>query len=46
VSKVLIPARNAHDLDEIPKELRKRITVRTVEAIDEIWPEVQANNAE
>jgi len=42
VSKVLIPARNAHDLDEIPKELRKRIKVRTVETIDEIWPEVRS----
>lgn len=43
VSKVLIPSQNAHDLDEIPKELRKRITVKTVEAIDEIWPEVHAD---
>jgi ATP-dependent Lon protease len=42
VKKVLIPARNAHDLDEIPKELRKRITVKTVETIDEIWPEVRS----
>lgn len=43
VNKVLIPARNAHDLDEIPKELRKRITVRTVETMDEIWPEVRVS---
>ena len=42
VKKVLIPSRNAHDLEEIPKELRKRITVKTVEAIDEIWPEVRS----
>jgi ATP-dependent Lon protease len=41
VGKVLIPSRNAHDLDEIPKELRKRIAVKTIEAIDEIWPEVR-----
>ncbi len=46
VKKVLIPARNAHDLDEIPKELRKRITVKTVEAIDEIWPEVRSQKSE
>jgi len=46
VKKVLIPARNAHDLDEIPKELRKRITVKTVEAIDEIWPEVRSMKSE
>jgi len=46
VKKVLIPARNAHDLDEIPKELRKRLTVRTVEAIDEIWPEVRSLKSE
>ena len=38
VSQVFLPAKNAHDLDEIPKELRKRITIRTVETIDEIWP--------
>ena len=42
VSRVIIPAQNAHDLDEIPKELRKRITARTVETIDEIWPEVRS----
>lgn len=41
VSKVLIPAKNAHDLDEIPKDLRKRIVVKTVECVDEIWPEVR-----
>jgi len=46
VSKVLIPSRNAHDLEEIPKELRKRITVKTVETIDEIWPEVRGDVAE
>jgi ATP-dependent Lon protease len=46
VKKVLIPARNAHDLDEIPKELRKRITVKTVETIDEIWPEVRSLKSE
>ncbi|GAB1400689.1 hypothetical protein MASR1M66_21440 [Aminivibrio sp.] len=28
-----------------PQELRKRITVRTVEAIDEIWPEVRSTTA-
>ncbi|GAB1428909.1 hypothetical protein MASR2M17_23440 [Aminivibrio sp.] len=44
VNKVLIPAHNAHDLDEIP-ELRKRITVRTVEAIDEIGQEVRSTTA-
>jgi len=46
VKKVLIPARNAHDLDEIPKELRKRITIKTVQAIDEIWPEVRSSKSE
>ncbi|NLV96288.1 MAG: endopeptidase La [Desulfovibrionales bacterium] len=45
VKKVLIPARNAHDLDEIPKELRKRIKVKTVETMDEIWPEVRIDVA-
>ena len=38
VSRVFLPAKNAHDLDEIPKDLRRRITIRTVETIDEIWP--------
>ncbi|GAB1408887.1 endopeptidase La [Desulfovibrionales bacterium] len=41
VTKVLIPARNAHDLEEVPKELRKRIEVKTIETIDQIWPEVR-----
>lgn len=46
VTKVLIPARNAHDLDEVPKELRKRIVVKTIETIDEIWPEVRAGGGD
>jgi ATP-dependent Lon protease len=41
VSRVFIPAKNTHDLDEIPKELRKRVAIQTVETIDEIWPAVR-----
>ena len=36
--QVIIPVQNQRDLEEVPKELRGRITVRTVELIDEIWP--------
>lgn len=45
VNRVFIPAKNTHDLDEIPKELRKRITIQTVETIDEIWPAVRHDSA-
>jgi ATP-dependent Lon protease len=38
MKKVLIPAQNKKDLAEIPDELRKRITIKTVEKVDEIWP--------
>ncbi|WP_316897300.1 endopeptidase La [Pseudodesulfovibrio indicus] len=38
MKKVLIPAQNKKDLAEIPDELRKRITIKTVEKVDEVWP--------
>ena len=38
MKKVLIPAQNKKDLAEIPDELRKRITIKTIEKVDEIWP--------
>jgi ATP-dependent Lon protease len=40
VRRVFLPARNAHDLEEIPKELRRRVEVILVNTIDEIWPRV------
>jgi ATP-dependent Lon protease len=41
VKKVIIPAQNKKDLEEIPKELRRKIKVKTVEHIDDIWSIVQ-----
>ena len=38
MKKVLIPAQNKKDLAEIPDELRKKITIKTIEKVDEIWP--------
>ena len=34
----IIPAKNAKDLEEIPQELRRRITIHTVKSIDEALP--------
>ncbi|WP_319583284.1 endopeptidase La [uncultured Pseudodesulfovibrio sp.] len=42
MKKVLIPAQNKKDLAEIPDELRKRITIKTIEKVDEIWPLAKA----
>jgi ATP-dependent Lon protease len=39
---VLIPAQNKKDLAEIPDELRKRITIKTIEKVDEVWPLARA----
>jgi ATP-dependent Lon protease len=38
MTRVIIPKRNEKDLEEIPKELRAKIVVQTVEHMDEIWP--------
>jgi ATP-dependent Lon protease len=40
LNKVIIPAQNENDFKEIPQELRRKIQVKVVENIDEIWPEV------
>ncbi|GAU07879.1 endopeptidase La [Desulfoplanes formicivorans] len=40
LTKVIIPAQNENDFKEIPQELRRKIQVKVVENIDEIWPEV------
>ncbi|OIQ49337.1 Lon protease [Pseudodesulfovibrio hydrargyri] len=42
MKKVLIPAQNKKDLAEIPDELRRRITIKTIEKVDEIWPLARA----
>ncbi|PIE69313.1 MAG: endopeptidase La [Deltaproteobacteria bacterium] len=41
LKKVIIPFQNENDFKEIPQELRRKIEVKIVEHIDEIWPEVQ-----
>jgi ATP-dependent Lon protease len=38
MTRVIIPKRNEKDLEEIPKDLRAKIAVQTVEHMDEIWP--------
>ncbi len=38
MKKVLIPAQNKKDLAEVPDELLKRITIKTIEKVDEVWP--------
>ncbi len=45
VRRVFLPARNAHDLEEVPKELRRRVEVVLVQSIDEIWPRVVTSEA-
>ena len=43
MKRVLIPAGNEKDLAEVPAELKRKIDIRTVEMIDEIWPLAQAD---
>jgi len=38
MTTVIIPKDNERDLVDIPKDLRRRITVKPVELIDEVWP--------
>lgn len=45
MKKVLIPAQNKKDITGIPDELRKRITIKTIEKIDEVWPLAKAKGA-
>jgi ATP-dependent Lon protease len=35
---VIIPRQNEKDLSDIPADLRRKIKIRSVEMIDEIWP--------
>jgi len=42
MKQVLIPAQNKKDLAEVPDELLKKITIKTIEKIDEVWPLAQA----
>ena len=34
----IIPAKNAKDLEDIPQELRRKITIHTVDSIDDVLP--------
>lgn len=38
LSQAIIPRRNHKDLEEIPQELRRKITIHTVDHIDEVLP--------
>jgi ATP-dependent Lon protease len=42
MKKVLIPAQNKKDLADIPDELRKRIVIKTIDRIEEVWPLAKA----
>ncbi|WP_419785610.1 endopeptidase La [Pseudodesulfovibrio sp.] len=42
MKRVLIPAQNKKDLSEIPEEVLKRISIKTIEKVDEIWPLAKA----
>jgi len=38
MKRVILPAQNVRDLEEVPAELRRKIEVVPVELIDQIWP--------
>ncbi len=38
LTRAIIPRRNRKDLEEIPQELRRKITIHTVDHIDEVLP--------
>jgi len=40
LKKILLPKRNLKDLEEIPKELRKKVKIVPVEQVDEVWAEL------
>ncbi|PKN09302.1 MAG: endopeptidase La [Deltaproteobacteria bacterium HGW-Deltaproteobacteria-8] len=41
MKRVLIPSQNKKDLQDIPEDLRARISIKFVERVDEIWPLVR-----
>ncbi|WP_045222569.1 endopeptidase La [Desulfonatronum thioautotrophicum] len=43
---VLIPAQNKKDLSEVPSDLLRKVKVRYVEHVDEIWPQVSGEKQE
>jgi ATP-dependent Lon protease len=42
MKRVIIPAQNKKDLQDIPEDLRKKIIIKFVERVDEVWPLVRA----
>ncbi len=44
VKMVILPQRNYKDFTEIPNDLRKKVTLKTVNHIDEVWPLVCLGN--
>jgi len=41
MKRVLIPAQNKKDLQDIPEDLRARINIKFVERVEEVWPLVR-----
>jgi ATP-dependent Lon protease len=46
LNTVVIPVQNQKDLQEIPKELRKKIEIKTIERVEDIWPIAAASQSE
>ncbi|GAB6161990.1 endopeptidase La [Desulfothermus naphthae] len=46
IKKVILPKQNIKDLEEIPKELTKKIEIIPVEHIDEVWEIVKKENGQ
>ncbi|MFW6236636.1 MAG: endopeptidase La [Desulfovibrionales bacterium] len=45
MTRVVIPAQNEKDFQDVPAELRRKLKVTTVHNIDEVWPLVQEEEA-
>ena len=46
ISLVIIPEKNKKDFEEIPAELRRKVKIKTVQNIDEVWPLVSQEGQE
>ncbi len=44
IELVIIPEKNKKDFEEIPAELRRKVKIKTVQNIDEVWPLVLEEN--
>jgi ATP-dependent Lon protease len=45
LDEVLIPKQNKKDVQEVPAELRRKVKIRFVEHVDEIWPLASSKSA-